>query len=341
MRRAVTDIAAVTKAGAELSTNAGRWVKLTEESAQALKLNQFMAGSSPGVARDIITTDTGKITKIAEFVRPGKLGSLLRNPASLTSIAALLSQLAMQHQMDEISRGLATIDAKVDEVHRWQKSELHSCLDGATRSVAHALEQREEEGMITELEWTKIQTVPQTINEIAAFALAELQSIPETIEYGRSSNLPEAMSESKQKVLEWLSVLAQCVKLEDAMAILELDRVFRSAPEDLERQRTRLLRHRDERRTSVESALHAFSTRIDAIAVSANHRVLRTPRKSVTLVRARNVIASSVAESVKAIGASAAGAGHRLTHTVAEQSQRVRDRLRGGRSHDEKDAIEE
>ena len=57
------------KAGSQITANSGRWVRLTEESATALKLGQAMKGSSEGVSRAIATTSKGKVTKILEFAK--------------------------------------------------------------------------------------------------------------------------------------------------------------------------------------------------------------------------------------------------------------------------------
>ncbi|MDH6180086.1 hypothetical protein M2152_000268 [Microbacteriaceae bacterium SG_E_30_P1] len=72
---------AAVKGGSEVAASAGRWVKLTEESARALKLGNAMKGSSDGVSRAIVTTSKGKISNILEFVKPGSVGSMLTNPA--------------------------------------------------------------------------------------------------------------------------------------------------------------------------------------------------------------------------------------------------------------------
>ncbi|MCC4907768.1 hypothetical protein [Microbacterium sp. cx-59] len=101
------------QAGSQIAANSGRWVKLTEKSAEAMKVSHMMKGSSSGVQRAITTTKGGKITGILEFVKPGSIGSMLTSPAMLAGAAGVMAQLAMQQTMDEITDYLATIDEKV------------------------------------------------------------------------------------------------------------------------------------------------------------------------------------------------------------------------------------
>ena len=47
--------AGAAQAGSEIAANSGRWVKLTEESAQAIKKYGLMKGSKPGLSRAVLT----------------------------------------------------------------------------------------------------------------------------------------------------------------------------------------------------------------------------------------------------------------------------------------------
>ena len=49
--------------------------------------------------------------------------------------------------------------------------------------------------------------------------------------------LAKAAKEAESKVQSWLVVLARCFQLQDAIAVLELDRVLDAAPEDLDGHR--------------------------------------------------------------------------------------------------------
>ena len=72
---------AALETGAEIAANSGRWLKLTEESANALKLGTAMKGSAEGVSRAIVT-DNGKISSILEFAKAP--AAMATNPAAAT-----------------------------------------------------------------------------------------------------------------------------------------------------------------------------------------------------------------------------------------------------------------
>src|SRR5688572_7427336 len=61
--------AGVAQASSEIAAHSGRWVKLTEKSAQAMRKGNLMKGSEKGVSRAVLTTDKGKIRGVLEFVR--------------------------------------------------------------------------------------------------------------------------------------------------------------------------------------------------------------------------------------------------------------------------------
>jgi hypothetical protein len=57
---ALSAVAGAAQAGSDVAANSGRWVKLTEQSAQAMHKYGLMKGSSAGVSRAVVTRN-GKI----------------------------------------------------------------------------------------------------------------------------------------------------------------------------------------------------------------------------------------------------------------------------------------
>jgi len=157
---AIGNAAAATRAGAEIAANAGRWVKLTEKSAKALKAGKLMKGSSPGVGRAVVTKN-GKITGILEIVKGS--GALLTNPAILTGAAGIMAQLAMQQAMDEITDYLAKIDAKLDDVLRVERDAVLADMIGIDLVIDEAMTIREQVGRVSEVTWSKVQATSMTI----------------------------------------------------------------------------------------------------------------------------------------------------------------------------------
>ena len=133
----------VAQAGSEIAANSGRWVKLTEESAQRVKKYALMKGSDAGVSRAVLT-EHGKISGLLEIVTAP--GALLTNPALLTGAAGLMAQLAMQQTMDEITDYLAVIDEKVDDVLRAQKDAVLADMIGVDFVIEEAMTIREHGG---------------------------------------------------------------------------------------------------------------------------------------------------------------------------------------------------
>ena len=59
-------------------------------------------------------------------------------------------------------------------------------------------------------------------------------ALAEKLEHkSKIGDLADASKDAVPKVQEWLAVLAHCFRLQDSLAVLELDRVLDSSPEEL------------------------------------------------------------------------------------------------------------
>ena len=90
--------------------------------------------------------------------------------------------------------------------------------------------------------------------------------------------------EAEVKVQELLAVLARCFQLQDAIAVLELDRVLDSSPEELDRHRLAIRAARQNRLELIARCTERLTTRMDAAAGTANTKVLLHPTTSPALV---------------------------------------------------------
>ncbi|MGU3426507.1 hypothetical protein ACLBWV_16415 [Microbacterium paraoxydans] len=283
------------KGGAEVAASAGRWVKLTEESARALKLGNAMKGSSDSVSRAIVTTSKGKITNILEFVKPGTVGSLLTNPAMLAGAAGIMAQLAMQQTMQEITEYLAVIDEKVDDILRAQKDSALARMIGVGLVIDDAMLKREHVGRVSEVTWSSLHGAAQTIAETQPYALHRLDSLAEKMEKeSRVGDLAKIAKIAEADVEEWLAVLARCFQLQDGLAVLELDRVLDSSPDDLDRHREAIQAGRAKRRDLIAKSTERLLARMDSAAVTANRKVLFHPLKPGEVVRSSNEVGADV-----------------------------------------------
>lgn len=280
-------------AGAEISANAGRWVKLTKESAKAMRHSQLMKGSSSGVSRAVLTDGGGKIKGLLEITKASR--SILTNPAILTGAAGIMAQLAMQQAMDEITAYLATIDAKLDDVLRAQKDASLADMIGVDLVVADALRVRERVGSVSEITWSKVQGTEFTIARTQAYALRQLDALAEKLEKTtKVKDLAETSKNAETSVQEWLAVLARCFQLQDGIAVLELDRVLRTAPEELDQHREALKLARRDRRESITRSTERLMARMDAAAGIADLKIVLHPRASRALVQSTNQVADGV-----------------------------------------------
>lgn len=291
--------AAVTKAGAEIASNSGRWVKLTKESATRLQKFPLTPTTTPGVSHAMLG-QRGSIKKWLQIETPG---AALTSPAILSGVAGIMAQLAMQQAMDEIIDYLAKIDAKVDNVLRAQTNQVLARLDGVDLAIREAMTVRESVGRVSEVTWSKVQSSAQAIHETQGYALRQLADLADRLEQRtRINELVETAKEAESEVRKWLVVLARCSELHDAVGVLELDRVLDVSPEELDRHRLGLKAARRDRVELIGERMDGFLGRIDSAATLANSKVLFNPKQSPAVVKSRNQVAADVDEFNELLG---------------------------------------
>jgi hypothetical protein len=286
--------AGVAHAASAVAANSGRWVKLTKESAQAIKKYGLMESRTPGVSHAM----AGKPGSIRSWLQIAKgPGSLLTNPAMLAAAAGIMAQIAMQQTMDEITDYLATIDAKVDDVLRAQKDAVLARVIGVGFVIQEAMTIREKRGRVDEVTWSKVQAAPATIAETQAYALRQLDALAEKMERKTTiGDLAATAKEAESQVREWLAVLARCFQLQDAIAVLELDRVLDASPGELDGHRLGLKAARKDRLELISRSTEHLMARMDAAADTANSKVLLHPTASPAVVQSREHVALAVAD---------------------------------------------
>jgi hypothetical protein len=227
--------ASVTQAGSEIAANSGRWVKLTKESAQLVDKYGLRKSSKTGLSTGVLKGNSGQVKGFVQFVGPG---SLLTNPALLAGAAGIMAQVAMQQTMDEIIDYLARIDEKLDDVLRAAEDAVWADMIGVGFDIDEAMIIREHAGRVNEVTWSKVQPAAATIARTQAYALRQLDALAEKMERKtKIGDLAKMAKEAESKVQGWLVVLARCFQLQDAIAVLELDRVLDAAPDDLDGHR--------------------------------------------------------------------------------------------------------
>lgn len=280
------------RVGSEVAANSGRWVKLTAESAQAVKQYGLMATKTPGVSHAMI----GKRGEVKQWLQIAKAPtSLLSGPLALSALSTMMQQQAMQQQMDQIVEYLQDINAKVDNILRSQKDTVLAKMIGIDLVVEEALTVRDQVGRVSEITWSKIQSGSLVLAETQAYAIYQLENIAGELANTRDpGKIVKAAKEAEPKVREWLAVIARCFQLQDGVAVLELDRVLDSAPEDLDSHRLGLAKARQKRLDLISSGTARLLTRMDETIRNANSKVLLHPRDSPAAVRSSKEIATGV-----------------------------------------------
>jgi len=287
------------QASAQIAENSGRWVKLTKESAAAMKKFDVMKGSGAGLSRGVLT-ENGKIKGLVQFTRGG-VGSLT-NPAVLAGAAGMMAQIAMQQQMDEISDYLEEIDAKVDDVLRAQKDAVLSDMVGVDLVIDDAMTVREEVGRVSEVTWSKVQTTSTTIARTQSYALRQLHALAEGLEKTKLRDLVDATRVAESKAQEWFAVLARCFQLQDALAILELDRVLDASPDELDRHRLGLAAARRNRLEMITQRTEVLVDRLEAAAGLATSKVLFHPVAAGAIIRSSNHVGGEITRFQDGLG---------------------------------------
>ncbi|WP_416977406.1 hypothetical protein [Streptomyces sp. T028] len=284
--------ATVTQAGSDIAANSGRWVKLTKESAERVKKFGLMDTKTPGISHAMI----GKPGSIKNWLQIDKgAGSFLTNPARLAGAAGLMAQLSMQQTMEEITDYLATIDEKVNDVLRAQKDAVLSRMIGMDLVIEETMTIREQVGRVSEVTWSKVQAAPTTIAETQAYALRQLDALAEKLENNpKIGDLATKVKEVEPKVREWLAVLARCFQLQDAIAVLELDRVLDAHPDQLDQHRLGLRASRQNRLDLISRSTVRLVARMISAADAANSKVLLHPTKSPVVVQSSNHVVTGV-----------------------------------------------
>ena len=284
---------AAAQIGADLAANSGRWVKLTAESAEAVKKYGLMPTKTPRVSHAMI----GEPGDIKQWLQIAQAPSaLLRGPFALTALSTMMQQRAMQQQMDEIVGYLQEINEKVNDVLRGQKDAVLADMIGVDLIIEEAMAVRNQVGRVSEVTWSKVQATGMTVARTQAYALRQLDVIAEKLEEKKANlgEIAKAAKEAEPKVREWLAVLARTFQLQGGLSVLELDRVLDASPGELDSHRLGLTTARQNRLELIGRSTARLLTQMDETARKANSKVLLNPFDSPAAVKSSNQITTGV-----------------------------------------------
>lgn len=261
-------------AAAGAAEQSGRYLKLTEESFRTMKALPTVTNSVTGNMHATLRAPNGQFAKNLQFV---KGGAALTNPAMLVAASAMMQQMALQQAIDEIGEYLAIIDGKVDDVLRAQKDAVLADMIGVDQVIAEAMTLRETVGRVSEVTWSKVQATSLTTSRTQAYAIRQIDALAEKLEKASVGDVASLAKKFEPEVREWLAVIAHCVRLQDSLAVLELDRVLGGTPEDLDQHRVGLRTARKDRLDLIHRTTEQLLARMEAVSVQANRKVLLQP----------------------------------------------------------------
>ncbi|MDR7384401.1 hypothetical protein [Promicromonospora iranensis] len=272
--------------GSSIAAESGRWLKLTEESAAELAEIGLMETDVPGISYAMLG-DPGSIAGWLK-VESG-LGSLVTNPAVLAGAAGIMAQFAAQQEMRELKAYLASIDRKLDDVRHAQKNAEPGKLIGARIEIERELGVRDVTGQVDETAWSAVQARGHTLTDLIGWALLELDRLAGKLEdISRVGELAKAAESAELEVQELLTVIAECLELQDALDVLRLDRVLEASPEALDGQRLVLRTNRQHLRERIAETTTGFLVRLDAAAGIAESNVVLHRGHSQAVVHSTN-----------------------------------------------------
>lgn len=290
----------VVQAASEVAADSARWIKLTEDSARLVKEHGLMETKTPGVSHVMVGTP-GDIQNWLQAEQG--LGSVLTNPAALSGLAGIMSQLANQQATAEITAYLARIDVKVDDVLQKQDDDVVAHMIGAGFVIEEAMTVREATGNVNEVTWGKVEGTSETIGHTQAYALLQLTAIAEKFEdTTKVGNLAETAGRAETEVREWLAVLARCSQLQGILDVLELDRVLAVSPDELNQHRLGLQTARQNRLDLIAQHTEPLLERIDAACGTANAKMLWNWTKALAVVVSSNHVAAGVHDFHELLG---------------------------------------
>lgn len=293
LNQALNAGSAAAQAAAQLAAQSGRWIKLAPESDEVMRHLPLMKGSTADRARLIAMSD-GKTAKILEVMTPT---ALALNPATLLVLSTYMQQAAIEQSMEQILDYLNVIDKKLDDVLRNQKNDILAQVAGAALTIDEAMTIRRTVGRVTETLWNKVQATPNQIDTTMGRALLQLDALADKVsQYAKEGKFDNNAAEIRQDAMEWLSVIAQCFRLRDAVSVIELDRMLEESPDDLRSYREGLETARTQRLTNIGSRTENLISRINAAAEKANNKVLLHPFEAKRVVTTRNSVISVVSD---------------------------------------------
>jgi hypothetical protein len=295
-------ISTVLESGAEVARTASdmieqsaMYLKLTPESAKRLKdAGGLMKTKSKGISHAMLGDPGTKSMKWLQ-VETGPT-SLPSNPAVVSGVGGLMSQLALQAEAHELRDLLVRIEEKLDDVRRSQRDAVIAKMYRAAAAIDEAMTIHHLGGDPETL-WDKVSGESATILEVQNNALLALGALADKVD-GKSHtrDVKKAIHGIEAEVAVQLSILARCFELHDEFRVVELDHVLATAPEKLDGHRLGVAESRKARQARVLERTKRLMEQMDAAGGIASANILLHARAARSIIGSLNATAMIVEE---------------------------------------------
>lgn len=268
---------AVVQGVGQFLAESGRYLKLTPESAAAVKSLGGFSANAVGDVAGVLRAENGQILKHLAFQAPGK--AALGTPAAPIAVGAMMTQLAIEQAISDVTSYLEEIDAKIDKLLEHQQDLDWARLNGVALLIQDAMSMRDKRGALPETTWDQIQGTAQTLATCQALALKKLDRLSRDVQSAsKLGDVEDATKKVRDEVQMWLNTLAATANLQDKVAVLELDRVAQRTPEELEAHERALRETRNERLERLDNAIEVIAAQMRDAAAAANGKKVLRPR---------------------------------------------------------------
>lgn len=209
------------------STPAGATFTMTKESAELLgKWREF---NPEGPVAGLIRGAKGRIASTAKF-EPAQM-----NPMAVSNVAALSAAAALKAALADLEQLVEAMDIKLDRLLSDNRAEALGDVQGVTLVLEKAYSLYEDTGRVSDTTWTQVSHHSTALGQSSAYALNQIDAIVDSLETGSASERADAIKmASRSELQSWLVLLAACGANQDRFDALEISRVGKSEPEELE-----------------------------------------------------------------------------------------------------------
>ena len=161
----------------------GQLVRLTAESAAALRAFGPMTDTS-GAFLGVVRSQNGQFVKVLRFTS-------VDGVAALAAVGPALAAVALQMQLQQISRQLVEIEQITRRIEQNQEDELTAGVNGDLRTLQEAYELLVRTGVISDTQWSKIAALTGPVAKHAGQTTLRFQHVIDDLEQVRRNESKE------------------------------------------------------------------------------------------------------------------------------------------------------